>query len=233
MKVSFRLCFKVVFFLLLMRTGTCAAQILTDSSTVSVRTLSSKAIESYSSQKQFQYHTLSNYTYKTNRWLNDILIWLTDNIFQNVSSEIILTILIAILLTIFFLQVSNVSFNSFFRKKSQTLPDILHSETALISWADYNALIANALNNSDFRLALRFQFLRLLFAMNERKIVSLSDEKTNYDYLKEISNHEIKKDFEPLVYSYEYVWYGEYELDQPMYNSLNTSFSKFEKALGF
>lgn len=217
---------------LLLCSGYVRASVLPDSSAFHIRNFSSANLESYKAQKQFQYHKLSEVNHLTGRWWSDLLNWFQENIFRHITSEMILVLLLVILIVIFILQFNNIAFSSLFSRKAVSVSEGMHADTEDLKQADFEILIKKALSDRNFRLAIRFHFLKLIQSMGNMGIVALRDEKTNHEYLNEIADRELKRDFEPLINVFEYVWYGEYEPDEQIYYSLKQGFKGFEKQLG-
>ena len=88
---------------------------------------------------------------------------------------------------------------------------------------DFNRLIEETKKSGNYRLAVRYYFLWLLKKLSAREIIDWHRDKTNSDYLYEINNVALRKDFEYLSYVYDYSWYGEFPLD-------DRAFAKAEKA---
>jgi hypothetical protein len=82
---------------------------------------------------------------------------------------------------------------------------------------DFEARIAKALEAQDYRLATRLLFLRLLRSMAERNIISYSIDKTNMDYLFELGQSKYFKEFSVVTRNYEYVWYGNFAIQQSQF----------------
>jgi hypothetical protein len=57
--------------------------------------------------------------------------------------------------------------------------------------------------------------------------VQLAADKTNYNYVHEIKNVTLQKDFAALTLNYEYVWYGEFNIDELTYSKLKNTFTAF------
>lgn len=88
---------------------------------------------------------------------------------------------------------------------------------------DFEKLIKNSLQTGEKRLTIRYYYLWLLKKMSEKQIIIWDVEKTNSDYLYEIKNQTQKDEFAYLSYLYNYIWYGEFDLD-------NVAFAKAQKA---
>ncbi len=88
---------------------------------------------------------------------------------------------------------------------------------------DFRSLIEDTRRSGDYRLGIRYYYLWLLKSLSAREIIDWHWDKTNTDYLYEIKDAAMRKDFEYLSYIYDYSWYGEFEID-------STAFAKAEKA---
>jgi hypothetical protein len=234
MRVNIKTLLYLGFYLLLMLPGKFGYAISKpDSSDVIIRSFSDDHLNEYRSLKQFQYNkTHPTWEFATNRWIKDLLSWFGDHVLRYVSLEMVLVILLALLLVITVLQVSNVSFGLLFHKKDKQIPVSYSAGAENLQSADILALIQKACSGSDFRLAIRYQFLLLLHGMGQAGIITLSEDKTNHEYLTEIKNAEYRKIFERLADVFEYVWYGEFEPDKKLYESLSEGFTGFERAIG-
>ncbi len=87
--------------------------------------------------------------------------------------------------------------------------------------------IAVALQNHDYRLAVRIRFLELLDKLNEKGVLESSPGKSNRDYIREI-NQEIRYDFKRIVLAYEYAWYGKRPVSAEQYQELAVEFDKIQ-----
>ncbi len=91
---------------------------------------------------------------------------------------------------------------------------------------DFAKLIKETLQSGERRLAIRYYYLWLLKRMSEREIIDWDPEKTNSDYLYEIKNQDLKTRFEYLSYLYNYIWYGEFEIDEIAFEKAKNTFEK-------
>ena len=91
---------------------------------------------------------------------------------------------------------------------------------------DFSSAITKAKNEKNLRLANRYYYLWLLKSFSDKEIIEWDIEKTNADYLNEISNLELKNEFQFLSYVYEHSWYGEFELSKTDFERTETTFQK-------
>lgn len=108
-------------------------------------------------------------------------------------------------------------------RKKMTAQDITEED---IHQMDFQKLTAETKQAGDYRLAVRYYFLWLLKRMSDREIIDWHWEKTNSDYLYEIKNQDLKKDFEYLTYVYDYSWYGDFQLDDKAFAKAERTFQK-------
>lgn len=104
-------------------------------------------------------------------------------------------------------------------------------EEVITNESDFDALIRLALQNANYRQAVRYQYLRTLHTLAGKNFLILAPDKTNFQYVSEISNRSYQNDFASLTLSYEYVWYGEFNIEQGLYQKIETSFINFNQKL--
>ena len=92
---------------------------------------------------------------------------------------------------------------------------------------NFNELISVALSEKDFRRAVRLHFLKLLKELTDKNLITWKIDKTNNDYSVELSNSKYKMQFEELAISYEYIWYGNFSLDETNFKITIEKFNQF------
>ena len=93
--------------------------------------------------------------------------------------------------------------------------------------SDFDQLTKAAENSGEYRLAIRFYYLWLLKRLSHAEIIEYDVEKTNSDYYNEIASENTKKQFSYTSYLYNYIWYGEFKVDNVTYEKAKTAFVKF------
>ncbi len=76
---------------------------------------------------------------------------------------------------------------------------------------DFAGDIEKAKQAGDLRLSIRLYYLWLLNRLDVRERIAYEPEKTNADYMRELSSDEIFEDFSYLSYLYNYIWYGAFD----------------------
>ena len=126
---------------------------------------------------------------------------------------------------IYRLFLSNSSFLSRSRKNIASDIAVVEEENA----SDPDSLLRNAIRNGNYRLAVRYLYLQSLQRLSEKKFIEINTNKTNYEYVMEVRRHKFANEFASLTLQYEYVWYGEYPVDEKLFEQIQGSFTQFNK----
>lgn len=111
--------------------------------------------------------------------------------------------------------------------KSTTKKIVKYDDVELnIKNIDFEKLIKNTIKSGEQRLAIRYYYLWLLKKMSEKNMIDWNPEKTNSDYFYEIKNESIRNDFGYASYLYNYIWYGEFDLDDTTFEKAQKTFEK-------
>lgn len=113
------------------------------------------------------------------------------------------------------------------KKNTLNLQDELLDED--IHEINFSEKIEIAEKAADYRSAIRYYFLFVLKTLTDKKQIEWNPEKTNKDYIKELSHEEVQADFRKVARIFDYVWYGEFSLDQKQYSELRKNFEKLTK----
>jgi len=113
--------------------------------------------------------------------------------------------------------------NWLFQKKNEKLLTY-QEDIDITSETDLQAKIKEALNQNNFRLAIRYQYLYLLQLMSQNGIITYHKEKTNSDYRYEIKNQALAQAFDYTSYIYDYTWYGGFEMNEYQYEMAQLAF---------
>jgi hypothetical protein len=114
------------------------------------------------------------------------------------------------------------------RTKSNT---IVNKEEAILTAADYDKLIAEAVNNKNYRLGIRYLYLQSLQLLANKGVVTFAVDKVNYQYVRELQGKPYKTAFAELTLNYEYIWYGEFYIDEENYLRISNHFKQFNNQL--
>ena len=110
-------------------------------------------------------------------------------------------------------------------KNTEVQPDEL-----IATVADYDKLVHQSVKLGDYRMAVRYQFLKTLAQLSDKEYIYRSVDKTNYEYVREIRADK-KNEFAALVLNYEYIWYGNFPVNSDTYTGIEKKFSTFYKKI--
>lgn len=96
-----------------------------------------------------------------------------------------------------------------------------------IETIDAKSGLQMALEAGNYREAVRMLFIQLIQVLVSEESIKWKPEKTNRDYLREMSSHDKVVHFRNLVFAYEQVWYGEDEIDTLFFDYLRKDFERF------
>lgn len=88
---------------------------------------------------------------------------------------------------------------------------------------------AKALQNGNYRLATRYAYLELLELLASKKLIEIRTDKTNYQYMNELMRQPWVNAFASVTLKYEYIWYGEYNIDKQLYSRVEEEFNNLKK----
>ncbi len=208
-----------------------------DSSKVFKKEFSDNIPEKYSGD-EFNYNVSvvesQNYLLRAIRWFFDKLSSIfgpdVDPDFIKIVEILIYIVLIIIATFIIIRLFAGTKATSFFNKKSKELAPLSFEEEH-IEEISPEELISNALKVADYRLAIRYKYLKVLKDLSLKNLIDWHYDKTNIDYTNEIKSPTIKKLFGKASHLYDYIWYGEFSLDETKYKSALKEFDQLNKAI--
>jgi hypothetical protein len=171
--------------------------------------------------------------------------WLTDffqdlfNIDSTVKAASITGIIIKIFFVVIFLLVVFIIVKAIINKEGSWIFGKSSDKTIIavadiennIYETDFKSLIAEAEKENNHRLAIRYYYLWLLKTLSEEEIIDYDVEKTNSDYYLEIENKDTKEEFSYTSYLYNYIWYGEFDIDDAQFEKAKKAFTQFLRTL--
>lgn len=145
--------------------------------------------------------------------------------------EFLIYLLLAILVGYFILKMLlGRDVSTFFNRKSAAIAPLTSKEEHIES-INLDAYISDALAQKNYRLAIRYMYLKSLKELSLVNIISWHFDKTNTDYYNEIENPEVKNSFEKVSYLYDYIWYGEFSLDETGFTNAQKDFDRLTQHL--
>ncbi len=104
-------------------------------------------------------------------------------------------------------------------------------ETDNIFEINYQREIDRAVNNGNYRLAVRLMFLRVLKNLSDKKVIQYKHDRTNFDYLLQLHSTKYYNDFFRITRNYEYSWYGQFDIAPEKFTIIRNDFEDFDRNL--
>ncbi len=103
---------------------------------------------------------------------------------------------------------------------------ILSNEQEIIENQNIDELIEAALQENNYRLAVRFYYLLLLQKLAQKELIDWEVQKTNADYVYELKDAGLRATFTKLTRIYDFIWYGNFEVNETDFAKAQTEFKK-------
>jgi hypothetical protein len=113
------------------------------------------------------------------------------------------------------------------KNKEQLLISLDDLDEEQIKAIDVLTPLQEALKNGDYRTAYRLRYLAVLKELINKNIILYKKEKTNYEYLLQLTGLPIYEPFRLLTFNFDGIWYGDLVIDKTRYESLERHFSDF------
>jgi hypothetical protein len=88
----------------------------------------------------------------------------------------------------------------------------------------YNNRLLKAESEKNYRTAVRLIFLQTLKLLSETNHIKYQPDYTNLNYLQQLHQSGLYNDFSKVTRSYEYVWYGKFEISAENYAAIKKDF---------
>jgi len=203
-----------------------------DSSHVAVRQPDSKFVDSYRSQKEFAY---TQPPFEIN-FLKRLWKYLQKRFRSWAKFSAAIPLIFKILMwgfVIFFLFIVITKtrlYKLFYSDKEIETPDFEFSSIEDHSF-DFDESIRLQVAQQQYRLAIRLLYLKVINMLRIKEYIHLSKEKTNVDYLQELSSDDLKSGFYAITSIYNHVWYGDVEIAEDKFLKFEKSFQSFYTAI--
>ena len=212
-----------------------ANPVIYDDTEIDKKEITEKDLETYKADKDFNYvefEAEETFLDRAYRWLQNILRKFWEAIFGVGTASGFLYFIFRILpylllgflfflLIRFFLKVNS---NRLVMNTKEQGNVSITEEEQIIKNEDIPALIKEAIKQKNYRLAIRYYYLLSLKHLTDNNSINWEPQKTNEDYIKEISTSSLKDSFKNITRIYDYVWYGEFGVDALRFEALKQPF---------
>lgn len=121
---------------------------------------------------------------------------------------------------------------SLFKKKPRVEGEAIEEEsTEDIFEMNFERELQKAIDAKNFRVAVRLMYLRTLRDLSNKNLIKYTHERTNSDYLFQLAGTNYYKNFFKLTRSFDYTWYGQFQLSQDSFALIQNDFNTFKQQL--
>lgn len=205
-----------------------------DSSKITVRAPADDLLEAYRIDPDFAYDLEvppeTTWWAKVRRWIWNRLV----DLFGRVPARLYEWILYAVLAGVVFFAITRLlrmSPRSLFSGHPSRPAAAFEMMEGDIRAIDFDAQIEEALSERAYRRAVRLYYLKALQRLAERELIDWQPDKTNHHYLDELKAVQLRQSFAHMTRLFEYIWYGDFPLDEAAFNDAHRTFAQFEEAL--
>jgi hypothetical protein len=218
------------------------AVIIKDTTTIAQRSLDTVALTKYKKLPEFKYEE----TYNGPSWWTRFWRWFWKwfgELFGSAGKHTSAMSAFFLFLKYFFiaaglsalvfliLNLSGINMLHLFRKKPYST--LAYSESAEnIHEIDFEADIEKAIAVHNYRFAVRLLYLRSLKQLSDEGLINWQINKTNTNYVYELTNAEQREAFKQLTLQFEYIWYGDFLINGEIFKRISALFSNFKSTAG-
>jgi len=147
------------------------------------------------------------------------------------TSKIIMWTVLAISLLVIIRLLSKSSISGLTRQTPHSTVFNFNDVGEDLSTINYEQRIREALVQNDYRLAIRWHYMELLFRLDKKLLIGFAPHKTNIDYRYELKDKNLQARFAALSNIYDHVWYGQFLLTSSAYSKNAEAFLTLKKQL--
>lgn len=200
-----------------------------DSSTVNIRTFKTNEINRFLQDEEFLYDRRppARGLWETiKEWFRNWLGRASETKGWSEFWDVIIYIIIAALFIFLNREFAQSTIKGLFYKSKKNIS--FKSDEENIHEMDLENLIEKSYQEKNYALAVRYLYLSLLKDLNARDIIRWRIDKTNEEYVREVKDPVVQKGFKDLTLLFEYVWYGEFPLDEDTFKNIRAQFTDFK-----
>jgi hypothetical protein len=204
-----------------------------DELVVDVRLLPDDRIEEYKNDPDFNYNTNlaepDDWITKIKNWINQQLATLTTSEAYSTIFDYIYYALMIIALILIARGLLKADRRSLLFGKSNSDELKMNELNEDIRNLNFDDLISSAIETKNYKLAIRYLYLKSLQLLSDQGVLELKENKTNHQYLSEIKNSRLSGAFRNVMTIFEWIWYGEFSIDE---STMNNSQDEFNELFG-
>lgn len=206
------------------------------SQSVDIRIPDKDKIEEYKKDSRFDYaknkHQGAEISFWDRLWydISQFIGNLLGSVADSGALSFVVISICILVVCLLLMRLLGIDYRTVLGKKKIDTPEIdIYTEN--VHDMNFDVLIANALQNKDYRLAIRFIYLKNLKLLSDKEIITWNANKTNYSYQYEISNNNLRTKFLETTLIFDYVWYGEFPVEETRFSDMSSRLNDFSNMI--
>jgi hypothetical protein len=205
-------------------------RLIYDSSAIAVRRPGADAMKRFRDDDEFNYDRKkprqpANLWERFMRWLNSLFDRMVPEGGSKTFWDWVSWIVVGVAVILVIMNMNGVR-GIFFRKSDRNVSDFAEIEEN-IDEMNFDALIDAAVAERNFRRGVRLLYLKSLRDLSDRGLIAFRKEKTNQEYIAELRAAGLDEGFRYVTSLFEYVWYGDVPVNEPIFHSVRERFAEF------
>ncbi|MCA5005867.1 hypothetical protein [Sphingobacterium bovistauri] len=94
---------------------------------------------------------------------------------------------------------------------------------------DIHEYIKSAIDSTNYSLAIRYQQLLNIQLLAKKNIIAWDQTKTNMELMDQIKQEGVRQDFKRCSSLFDYVWFGDFEIDATKFEEITKEFNEFQR----
>ncbi len=206
---------------------------------VSLRSYDSTKLAEYRQEKRFQYDKVRQEEAAPSwftKMLKNIGKWLSaavpsaktmDTVGNVIVYGIAILAFLLIIWGIFKMRIRNV-----IAKSADPLSFDFKEVTTDILMTDFEKYLMEAVKAGNYKKAVQILYLESLKSLTLNNIIQWKPNKTNQEYLYEMQNSPLRRPFMDITRMFEYIFYGEFPINEQTYLQTAAAFQDFQGKIG-
>ncbi len=204
--------------------------------TPAARSFNKKELTVFKAQKDFAYiyTDLDSDTWwdRLKRWFNKQLYELLNpGTTMGLVMRIVFYLACGAIVVYALLKLMGIDTNSLFSRNGTSVKRKQHPADENIHVINLETMLAEALQQQEYRKATRVLYLMALKSLSEKELIHWQPGKTNHEYYRELGNHPSEVHFKQLGYYFEYTWYGNFTVSEVSYQQISQIAESLQKQI--
>jgi hypothetical protein len=205
-----------------------------DRSKVEYRHPSAVKMEAYRQESRYIYDRLQ----KPDSWWDQVKRWIwskfTDSGFNpKILVYLFMGIAVCVFLFVVLMLLGIRPSGLFIFKRNERLTHLNFKQGVEdIYGEDLDQMLNSCIRHGAYREAIRLLYLLSIRQLDQLSWIEWKPWKTNRDYYYELKGARHKEEFKRLVLNYEYIWYGQFHIDQSKFEMIKDEFDSFKSVVG-